>query len=150
VTDLDSFSVEADRGRSTAARWTIDANERFTLSRRRPGCATLADVVDSDYSLACVQAVDNTKIASRVPDRSRKARRGWDVFGPKRLITRSHGNVLLELDGGPALDLYSRYLGEDEVKALPGSALLFPLQIYDPTRPDHKIVRTILGCRSRK
>jgi len=38
-----------------------------------------------------------------------------------------------------------RYLGEDEVKALPGSALLFPLQIYDPTRPDHKIVRTILA-----
>lgn len=70
---------------------------------------------------------------------------GWDVFGPKRRITRANGNVLLELDGRPALDLYTRYLGEDEVKALPGSALLFPLQIHDPNRPDHQIVRTILA-----
>ena len=68
---------------------------------------------------------------------------GWDVFGPNRRITRAKGNVLLELDGKPALDLYARYLGE--VKALPGSALLFPLQIHDPKRPNHKIVRTILA-----
>lgn len=70
---------------------------------------------------------------------------GWDVFGPKRRITRAKGNVLLELDGRPALELYERYLGEDEVKALPGSALLFPLQIHDPKRPDHQIVRTVLA-----
>lgn len=70
---------------------------------------------------------------------------GWDVFGPKRRITQSKGNVLLELDGRPALDLYSRYLGEDEIKTLPGSALLFPLQIHDPKRPDHTIVRTVLA-----
>ena len=70
---------------------------------------------------------------------------GWDVFGPKRQITRAKGNVLLELDGGPALDLYSKYLGEDEVKGLPGSALFFPLQIHDPNRPDHQIVRTVLA-----
>lgn len=70
---------------------------------------------------------------------------GWDVFGPQRRITRSNGNVLLELDGQPALSLYERYLGEDEVKGLPGSALLFPLRIYDPRRPDHQIVRTVLA-----
>ncbi|HEY5216686.1 MAG TPA: FIST C-terminal domain-containing protein, partial [Pseudolabrys sp.] len=70
---------------------------------------------------------------------------GWDVFGPHRRITRAKGNVLLELDGRPALELYERYLGEDEIKALPGSALLFPLQIHDPKRPDHQIVRTILA-----
>jgi hypothetical protein len=70
---------------------------------------------------------------------------GWDVFGPKRRITRANGNVLLELDGRPALDLYERYLGEDEIKELPGSALLFPLQIFDPRRPHHQIVRTVLA-----
>lgn len=70
---------------------------------------------------------------------------GWDVFGPKRGITRAKGNVLLELDGSPALDLYSKYLGEDEVKGLPGSALLFPLQINDPNHPGHQIVRTVLA-----
>ncbi len=28
---------------------------------------------------------------------------------------------------------------------LPGSALLFPLQIHDPRRPDHRLVRTVLA-----
>jgi hypothetical protein len=70
---------------------------------------------------------------------------GWDEFGPRRRITRSRGNVLFELDGEPALDLYERYLGEDDVKGLPGTALLFPLRIRNPGRPDHDIVRTILA-----
>jgi hypothetical protein len=70
---------------------------------------------------------------------------GWDEFGPRRRITRSSGNVLFELDGKPALDLYVRYLGEDDAKGLPGAALLFPLQISDPQRPDHDIVRTVLA-----
>lgn len=70
---------------------------------------------------------------------------GWDVFGPRRKVTRAKGNVLFELDGQPALDLYERYLGEDDSKGLPGTALLFPLQIFDPERPDHVVVRTILA-----
>lgn len=70
---------------------------------------------------------------------------GWDVFGPKRRITSARGNVLFQLDGRPALDLYERYLGADEIEALPGSALLFPLQIHDPNRPDHQVVRTVLA-----
>jgi hypothetical protein len=70
---------------------------------------------------------------------------GWDEFGPRRRISRSRGNVLFELDGEPALDLYERYLGEEDVKGLPGTALLFPLRIRNPSRPDHDIVRTILG-----
>ena len=28
---------------------------------------------------------------------------GWDPFGPRRLVTRSKGNILYELDGKPAL-----------------------------------------------
>jgi hypothetical protein len=70
---------------------------------------------------------------------------GWDEFGPRRRITRSRGNVLFELDGEPALELYVRYLGEDDAKGLPGTALLFPLLIRDPERPDHDIVRTVLA-----
>jgi hypothetical protein len=69
----------------------------------------------------------------------------WDVFGPKRRITSAQGNVLFQLDGRPALDLYERYLGADEIEALPGSALLFPLQIHDTRRPDHQVVRTVLA-----
>lgn len=70
---------------------------------------------------------------------------GWDEFGPRRKITRSEGNVLYELDGEPALDLYKRYLG-DEADGLPGTALLFPLRIRDPQHPDESdLVRTVLS-----
>ena len=69
----------------------------------------------------------------------------WDVFGPRRRITRSNGGALFELDGKPALELYERHLGEDDAKGLPGTGLLFPIQICDPERPEHKIVRTILA-----
>jgi hypothetical protein len=70
---------------------------------------------------------------------------GWDLFGPRRRVTRSVGNVLFELDGEPALDLYERYLGPTEAEALPGSALLFPIQVHDAERPDSAVVRTVLA-----
>jgi hypothetical protein len=70
---------------------------------------------------------------------------GWDIFGPRRQVTKSVGNVLFELDGQPALDLYERYLGPDESEDLPGSALLFPIQVYDLKHPDSAVVRTVLA-----
>jgi hypothetical protein len=69
---------------------------------------------------------------------------GWDTFGVPRRVTRSKGNELLELDGKPALDLYERYLG-DEADGLPGTGLLYPLKIWDPERPSHDLVRTVLA-----
>ncbi len=69
---------------------------------------------------------------------------GWDRFGPLRTVTRSEGNVLYELDGQPALDLYKHYLG-DEADNLPGSGLLFPLSIRPAHQDDGAVVRTILA-----
>ncbi len=66
---------------------------------------------------------------------------GWDPFGPVRVVTKSEGNILYELDGENALELYKRYLGERS-KELPGSALLFPLCIY---QEKGTLVRTILS-----
>jgi len=68
---------------------------------------------------------------------------GWDPFGPERIITRSEGNKLFELDGQNALELYKNYLGP-LAKELPGSALLFPLSIT-PEKGDGALVRTILS-----
>lgn len=68
---------------------------------------------------------------------------GWDPFGPERLITRSSDNVLHELDGRSALDLYKTYLG-DHAKDLPSSALLFPLSIR-ARETDAPVVRTVVG-----
>jgi len=52
---------------------------------------------------------------------------GWDSFGAERLVTRSKGNVLYELDGHSAIELYKKYLGENA--AGPAEALLFPLSL---------------------
>ena len=75
---------------------------------------------------------------------------GWDVFGPRRRITKSIGNLLIELDGEPALNLYERYLGEEDARGLPGTALLFPLQISDPDQPESAIMRTVLAVDRQK
>lgn len=68
---------------------------------------------------------------------------GWDEFGPIRQVTKSEGNVLMELDGQPALSVYKKYLGE-KAKELPGAALLFPLSLYSEDRKV-QLVRTILN-----
>lgn len=67
---------------------------------------------------------------------------GWDPFGPLRIVTRSKGNILYELDGQPALALYKKYLGE-HASALPAAGLLFPLNIQSAGGPS--LTRTILA-----
>jgi hypothetical protein len=68
---------------------------------------------------------------------------GWDTFGPERIVTRSSGNILFELDGKSALTLYKQYLGE-HADGLPATGLVFPLNLRtrDSLRP---VVRTLLG-----
>jgi len=68
---------------------------------------------------------------------------GWDSFGIDRKITKSVENVLYEIDGTPALELYKSFLG-DKASELPASGLLFPLSLrteYDQI----PVVRTILS-----
>jgi len=72
------------------------------------------------------------------------SRGGWDIFGPERLVTRAEGNVLYELDGQPALELYKRYLGE-RASGLPATALLFPIGVRQEGDTDKVLVRTVLG-----
>ncbi len=69
---------------------------------------------------------------------------GWRPFGPTRKVTRCVGNLLYELDGEPALDVYKRYLG-DYAKDLPGSGLLFPFEMLSDARESLGQIRTILG-----
>lgn len=69
---------------------------------------------------------------------------GWEPFGPRRLVTRSTGNVLYELDGQPALTLYKRYLG-DRAAGLPATGLLFPLSLLASRESECGLVRTILA-----
>jgi len=74
---------------------------------------------------------------------------GWVTFGPRRKITKSKGNILYELDGRPALELYKKYLGE-EVENLPTSALSFPLMISNEDSKSQGIVRSVIGVDEEK
>ena len=71
------------------------------------------------------------------------AKGGWDAFGPQRLVTKAVKNVLYELDGQSALDIYKKYLGES-AKELPGSALYYPLSLKIK-ETEEVVVRTILS-----
>jgi hypothetical protein len=73
------------------------------------------------------------------------SRGGWDIFGPEHFVTAAVGNVLFELDGRRALDVYRECLGSlaDE---LPASGLLFPLAIRGADDGSGgTLVRTILA-----
>lgn len=73
---------------------------------------------------------------------------GWEAFGLEKTITKSKNNVLFEIDGKNALDLYKKYLGT-EANNLPSAALLFPLSLKIPglTEP---VVRTILSINEEE
>lgn len=67
---------------------------------------------------------------------------GWIPFGPERTITKAEGNVLYEIDHMPALDLYTKYLG-DKAKELPKASLFYPLNITAESKTE-PVIRTIL------
>ncbi len=73
---------------------------------------------------------------------------GWDAFGPERLITRSRGNVLYQLDEMPALGLYKKYLGK-HAAGLPATGRLFPLSLRT-TDQETGLVRTILAVNEEE
>lgn len=74
---------------------------------------------------------------------------GWQSFGPARRATRAMGNVLFELDGEPALDIYKRYLG-DYASELPASGLLFPFALLSDDRQESGLIRTLLGVNEEE
>ena len=69
---------------------------------------------------------------------------GWMPFGPARKVTRCADNVLFELDGESALEVYKRYLG-DHAKDLPASGLLFPFAMLGRDHNEVGLIRTILA-----
>lgn len=93
------------------------------------------------------EILDNTIIAIGLYGNnlnvSYSSRGGWDSFGIERLITKSEGTELFEIDGLPALELYKSFLGE-KAKELPGSGLLFPLSLRK-NEDEQPLVRTILS-----
>ncbi|MFH1116412.1 MAG: FIST N-terminal domain-containing protein [Pseudomonadota bacterium] len=57
-------------------------------------------------------------------------RSGWSPVGTPKRVTRASGNVLYELNGRPALELYDRFLGK-HADELPGVGVEYPLSVVD-------------------
>lgn len=74
---------------------------------------------------------------------------GWDPFGKVRRVTKSKGNVVFELDGSPALDVYKEYLGE-HAKELPASGLMFPFSLMNSEQAESGLIRTILAVDEKE
>jgi hypothetical protein len=74
---------------------------------------------------------------------------GFVPFGPDRLVTKSEGNVLYELDGTSALSLYKEYLGEEKSSDLSTHQFHFPLS-YRTEEMKTPLVRTILNIDEKK
>ena len=74
---------------------------------------------------------------------------GWSEFGILRKITKSKENIVYEIDGKPALDLYKRYLGE-YANDLPKSALNFPISIKKNKSDSENIIRSVLGIDEKQ
>ena len=68
---------------------------------------------------------------------------GWDAFSAEKVITKSKGNIIYELDNEPVLDFYKNYLGS-QAKNLPDSGLMFPFSIRLKDSDD-SVVRRIIG-----
>ncbi|MEZ0224504.1 MAG: FIST signal transduction protein [Alphaproteobacteria bacterium] len=69
---------------------------------------------------------------------------GWKPFGLARRVTKSTANILFELDGKPALQLYQRYLG-DRSSALPSTGLLYPFSVQREDGKETGVVRNVLA-----
>lgn len=68
---------------------------------------------------------------------------GWDVIDTERVATRSEGNILLELDGAPALPLYKEMIGAHSY-GLPATGLLYPMYVHGEQGAPG-VVRTLLA-----
>lgn len=64
-------------------------------------------------------------------------RHGWLPIGAPKTVTDAEGSVVKKIDGRPAIELYSKYLGEEEAAklgevTLGEIALSYPLGVRDP------------------
>jgi hypothetical protein len=74
------------------------------------------------------------------------SRGGWEAFSQERVVTRSHGNTLYELNGRPAIEIFQNYVGHS-VFGIADAALGFPLAVRD--LDGHTAIRSLVGVDER-
>jgi len=70
---------------------------------------------------------------------------GWENIGKTMTITKSKKNVVYEIDGIKAIDVYAKYLGQDIANLLPKTGIEFPLIVK---KDNLNIPRAVIGRNS--
>lgn len=73
---------------------------------------------------------------------------GWSPFGPVRRVTLAKDNLLYELDGKPALEVYRRYLA-DYSDNLPYFGQMYPFFIQKAAMEGKGAIRAITGVNEQ-
>ena len=74
---------------------------------------------------------------------------GWKPLGKPRIVTKSYGNAVFEIDGAPAVDFYKEYLtlGLEDVRSeLEKISILYPIGIYLPGVEEY-LLRSLLSIQ---
>ena len=73
---------------------------------------------------------------------------GWVGIGKERIVTKSHQNIVYEVDGKPAIDFYREYLAIAQNEPIPYIGIEYPLEV---TMKDGLVVyRAVLGVDEAK
>ena len=75
---------------------------------------------------------------------------GLKSFGVERKITKSCRNIIYEIDGKPALDVYEKYIGKNFSTDAAGSYFVFPFEIGKDLNFKSGIVRTPLKLHAEE
>lgn len=74
---------------------------------------------------------------------------GWRPLGKPRRVTKSYGNVVSEIDGAPAANIYEEYFASDIAnlrKELKHISILYPIGIYLPGEVEY-LLRNLLSIQ---
>lgn len=96
---------------------TAGDSGKFELTRQFDGIRVLTDAA------VAIGFSGNFQIGTGVSS-------GWSPIGTAKKVTRAKGNVLYELNGQPALEVYERFLGKHADK-LPEVGVEYPLGLVD-------------------
>ncbi len=73
---------------------------------------------------------------------------GWIGIGKERIVTKSHNNVVYEIDGKPAVDFYVKYLDISPDEPIPPIGIEYPLEVT--MKSGLVVYRAIMGVDEEK
>jgi hypothetical protein len=83
---------------------------------------------------------------------SLKARHGWEPLGIPMRVTKGKNNLVSEIDGRPAIEIFKKYFSEEEIKdpnffSGKGEGFLYPLGIISEGK--EIVIRQIIGSTEK-